>query len=146
MATPPRLPTKRKYEDDAAYYELSGIAPLQIPALGNLRHYDGGFDQFQFNSELAAVHKLEARDRANRAAERKERLARRLRKELREARETKEEDEFEMSSSPLKDYEEHYGHGCEYDQGSTDDEDDKGSTLATNINNGAVNVNILCPH
>ena len=85
------------------------------------------------------MDKLDARDRVKRALDRKARLARKLRKELQAKR---EEDEL----SPLRDYEEHYGHGCEWDKDESSDEEDTQGPAAANVNNGAVNVNILCQH
>ena len=171
LATPPRLPTKRKYEDESnsnfylddhqhyGYGLVSGIAPLGVTLAGPVAQFEAemNLQQNQLNKELAAGRMLDNKERLNRAAERKERIARRLRKQLRDARVTREEDEYETPASPLRDYEEHYGHGCEFDpcpprcpspssSSSDEEEDDKKVSTATNINNGAVNVNFICPH
>ena len=54
----------------------------------------------------------------------------------------------EIPTSPLKDYDPHYGHGCEYDNDiSSDDESpSRGNMASTNTNHGAVNVNVVCHH
>ena len=136
LATPPRF--KRKFEAEPVFHDVFGISG--ISALNNQSAAE------RFNSELRAVHKLDARKRVSSALERKERLARRLRRQLREARANPTREEDEMSSSPLRDYEDHYGHGCEFDDRSSTTTEDEGPTPAANINNGAVNVNIMCPH
>ena len=140
LATPPRRQpaTKRKATDAGLeFHDLFGITPIS-PVVEQLR-------QSALTGELRALHQLDAKERVSRALERKERYSRRLRKELRDSRErTYEEDE--LPTSPLKDYDPHYGHGCEYDNGTSSDEESPSRGNVANTNHGAVNVNVVCHH
>ena len=105
--------------------------------------------------ELAALHKLDARERVQRAMERFIR-----REKVRDPRVLKKvriQQEEELPS--LEDYQEeeddHAGHGCSFDKKNhdvetTDDEDDFPSPVPAignqAVNTGAVNVNIMCSH
>ena len=135
LATPPRS-YKRKVaeEDDQPFVDMLGIAPL-TPVTGQLR-YTG------IEAELAALHKLDARERVKRAMERRLRSRRNSKR--------KEDDELALADYEDDDHFVHQGHGCEFekrDDLTSDDEDDvQPSAASSNVNNGAVNVNILCHH
>ena len=150
LATPPRPYLKRKFqqEEDPDMVDMLGITPIS-PVVEQLR-------SSSMQGELAALHKLDAKDRVQRAMERLRRKEKvRDPRIIKKVRIQKEEELPSLEDYQDEEEDDHAGHGCSFDkkhqqEDTTDDEDDFPSPVPAianqAVNTGAVNVNIMCSH
>ena len=128
VATPPRRIPKRKYE---AEEEMLGISPLS-PVVQQL-------SQSAMQGQLAAMFKLDARERIKLAKQRREREVRKLfdKQSLRI-------DEADDEDDELHDVDAHAGHGCEYEvrKDSSSEDEVPPAQMFVKAASPAVNISI----